>query len=319
MFVLILRFSAIPGHIVTAVSASAGANYWSYLAAAFLTLPKQFTIVYLGAAFGHKEKKHVIISTATLVTTIVVTGIAAIYIYYQMRLVMVRRDIAMETDLPTHPGAVAMTERPSPSWADVDDKGVDGKPQVVMVEDEKAFVPELNNAELKGLAARRPWLFTNPSYSSANSTGSTAALRGWSVPHHMTEGEMREFLAEMESGQATPMIRVDQAPPTFNSPFDADAPRLSSSSPTESVPPRDTLTPRPGSIDGARDGNPRYSSRTTNSLDLARGSPRPEAGRELADDADRYAYARGGRRPDYGRLRGESRAALLGRPDDVEK
>lgn len=39
MFVLILRFSAIPGHIVTAVSASAGANYWLYLVAAFLTLP----------------------------------------------------------------------------------------------------------------------------------------------------------------------------------------------------------------------------------------------------------------------------------------
>ncbi|ORY32238.1 hypothetical protein BCR39DRAFT_464782, partial [Naematelia encephala] len=39
MFVLVLRFSAVPGHITTAVSASAGANFWQYLAAAFLTLP----------------------------------------------------------------------------------------------------------------------------------------------------------------------------------------------------------------------------------------------------------------------------------------
>lgn len=39
MFVLILRFSAVPGHITTAVSASANANFWSYLLAAFLTLP----------------------------------------------------------------------------------------------------------------------------------------------------------------------------------------------------------------------------------------------------------------------------------------
>jgi hypothetical protein len=48
------------------------------------------------------------------------------------------------------------------------------------------------------------------------------------------------------------------------------------------------------------------------SLDLAV----PVGGRQIADDADMYALARGGRRPDYGRTRGESRAALLGRPGD---
>jgi len=31
-----------------------------------------------------------------------------------------------------------------------------------------------------------------------------------------------------------------------------------------------------------------------------------------------YAFNRGARRPDYARMRGDSRAALLGRPDEVE-
>lgn len=39
LFVLVLRFSAIPGHVTTALSSSAGANFWSYCAAAILTLP----------------------------------------------------------------------------------------------------------------------------------------------------------------------------------------------------------------------------------------------------------------------------------------
>ena len=53
----------------------------------------------------------------------------------------------------------------------------------------------------------------------------------------------------------------------------------------------------------------------TMSLDLPREPGDRLGGREIADDADLFALSRGARRPDYGRMRGESRAALLGRPD----
>lgn len=335
MFVLILRFSAIPGHIVTAVSASAGANYWSYLAAAFLTLPKQFTIVYLGSAFGHKEKKHVIISTATMITTIVVTGVAAVYIYYQMRMVMKRRDKELANSLPVHQGDMAMVETSprassvSPAWAaaaaaDGDDKNLE------------VYVPELAKDELKGLAARRPWLFTNPSMAgSINGNGWNAAnTRTWSVPHHMTESELREFRMEMEqSGANTPMVRVgtDDAPPAFGSPFteksSSSSPTRDRLSPVDQYPPRDwdmlappsTRDPSSTRISSSSDRptSPRIVPRSGGSLDLARpASSSALGGREIADEADMYAYERGGRRPDFSRMRGESRAALLGRPTD---
>lgn len=41
-------------------------------------------------------------------------------------------------------------------------------------------------------------------------------------------------------------------------------------------------------------------------------------GREIARDADEYAVSKGGKRPDLSRARGESSAALLGRPTDIE-
>lgn len=341
MFVLILRFSAIPGHIVTAVSASAGANYWSYLAAAFLTLPKQFTIVYLGSAFGHKEKKHVIISTVTMITTIVVTGVAAVYVYYQMRMVMKRREAEMAEALPTHRGDLAMVETgPGAGSAGTAEGAAPGTWAGVALaqptngddkrSDLEVYVPELDKNEMRGLAARRPWLFTNPSFSSSITpstygNGNGAGSRAWSVPHHMTESEMKEFQLEMESGAATPLpYTANEGAPAFGNSFSDSppSPLRTRHSPTESVPPRDwdLLAPPTGS-QRASSSSERSASRDTHrstaSLDLAR-SPvlSPSGGRELADEADRYAYERGGRRPDYNRMRGESRAALLGRPAD---
>lgn len=300
MFVLILRFSAIPGHIVTAVSASAGANYWSYLAAAFLTLPKQFVIVYLGEAFGHKEKKHQIISTVTLLTTVVVTGIAAVYVYYQMRLVWKRRELELPTTL-----GVQMVE--NPTWADVveaEKREVEEK-DMVMINGEKSFLPTLGMGE-------KPW-------TTATGTGS----RAWSVPHHMTEAEMREFREEMDgSSQPIPSVKIDEVP-RFAASF--DIPRSSTSTPSPTRPSNrhlDIAPDEPNTPDSARAGSPssllphstdRSGSRYTSSLDLAR-SENAAGGRSVADDADNYAYNRGGRRPDFGRMRGESRAALLGQP-----
>lgn len=286
MFVLILRFSAIPGHIVTAVSASAGANYWSYLAAAFLTLPKQFTIVYLGEAFGHKEQKHQIISTATLLLTIVVTGIAAVYVYYQMRLVWKRRELELPTTL-----GVPMVE--NPTWADV----VEAEKREEEMKENKDGVEGIY---LPSLDAKKPWLAAN-------------AARAWSVPHHMTEAEMREFREEMDGSQPIPSVKVDEVP-RFTSSFDISRtgtplPRPRSSLHLEIAPDTPGASGPTSPIRGDRNSTRRRSA------DLGRPDS-GAGGRAQADEADAYAYNRGGRRPDFGRMRGESRAALLGPPKD---
>lgn len=361
MFVLVLRFSAVPGHITTAVSASAGANFWSYLAAAFLTLPKQFTIVYLGQAFGTKSRKNTIVSTVTTVLTMLGTVVAAVYIYYQMRLVMRRRAII------TPLAIVPMSE--APTWADVA-AAEEGEGRGVII---LSPVPRDARIDPKAvsdaLARQRPWLYHDDSFRAlASGSGSGSGLgrpkmRAWSVPHHMTDEEMREFMAEMESAQgtgvATPAIVVDDAPPQFFDSFtdDKDASLSSSSSSRRWSPPRrapspgytfgagpsgsallapdtsellddfevDTSYPPsspsalvPTSMSSGRIGRPRSDTQRSMSIDLGRPSRQVVSGRDVADDADRYAFDRGGRRPDYGRMRGESRAALLGRPKEEE-
>ena len=158
----------------------------------------------------------------------------------------------------------------------------------------------------------------------------------------MTEAEMREFRTEMEaSGANTPAVRVgtDEEPPVFGSPFTDASPSTSptrtrfSSLPLQYIPQAererpterdwDLLVP-PTTRDSSarvstssdRSNSPRLTGRR-GSLDLARPIvPGMTGGREIADDADMYAFERGGRRPDFSRMRGESRAALLGRPTD---
>ncbi|CAH7690140.1 expressed protein [Phakopsora pachyrhizi] len=49
MIVILVRASALPGHITTAIQASIGISVWIFSVACFITLPKQFAIVYLGA------------------------------------------------------------------------------------------------------------------------------------------------------------------------------------------------------------------------------------------------------------------------------
>ncbi|WRT64248.1 uncharacterized protein IL334_001179 [Kwoniella shivajii] len=324
MFTLILRFSAVPGHITTAVSASAGANFWMYLAAAFLTLPKQFTIVYLGKAFGTQSRKNTIISIITTVLTLIGTVIAALYIYYQMRIVM-KRNTALVLPTVIEPDlSMTMSE----------------------------FVDE--KAGSSNLHARRPWLFTRGSTMDIDEGGSgfRTPTRSWSMPGHMNEDELREWVKEMEYEQSTnaglsfnnersgktPAIRIDdhgstsgifdnlppvftpalEVPPGFssnslspspapsgrNTPYLVDSDNLTASNATNHdlpptyppTPPKrgESSTPKPASFE----------------------TPRGRGGREIADEADAYAVSKGARRPDYGRMRGDSRAALLGRPVD---
>jgi uncharacterized membrane protein YdjX (TVP38/TMEM64 family) len=49
------RLSAIPGHLTTAVFATCGMNFWIFLIATILTLPKQLVTVYLGVLILNKD------------------------------------------------------------------------------------------------------------------------------------------------------------------------------------------------------------------------------------------------------------------------
>ncbi|WVR05965.1 hypothetical protein IAU60_002993 [Kwoniella sp. DSM 27419] len=329
-FTLVLRFSAVPGHIVTAVSASAGANFWQYLAAAFLTLPKQWTIVYLGKAFGTQSRKNTIISICTTVATLIGTVVAAIYVYYQMRIVMRRNALTLPMVVEST-SAATMAE----------------------ITDEKRDLGGVGN----GLHARRPWLYTqNSTYSSANGSGFRTPTRSWSMPGHMNEEELREWVEEIQYEQAAnaelntegdskrPAIRIDgdgaisgvfdDLPPVFSPMLEMPPARRSmpSASGTSTpyfvetdllVPSRSqTLTANPSEADlPAYTYPPTPPKRGESSTSR---SPAPvdqqnvtrQSGRDLADEADAYAYSRGARRPDYSRMRGDSRAALLGRPMD---
>ncbi|WWD17782.1 hypothetical protein CI109_102224 [Kwoniella shandongensis] len=323
MFVLVLRFSAVPGHITTAVSASAGANFWSYLAAAFLTLPKQWTIVYLGKAFGTQSRKNTIISVTTTILTLIGTVIAAVYIYYQMRLVMRKRLLALPVVTDSMVASVTMSE----------------------------FPDEKREGGTNHIHARRPWLFSNGSSLSTTGTGSgyRTPTRSWSMPGHMNEEEWREWVKELEyeqtvlatsNGRAdTPAIKLDgsalvddkEPTPALVTPYDAPAVKFNSMVSGTSTPmytEQDVLVP---ALSFATDDINKFDM-TYPPTPTKRGEPstrppsvmeltpprtnRPIGGREIADDADSYALTRGARRPEYGRMRGDSRAALLGRPVD---
>lgn len=171
------------------------------------------------------------------------------------------------------------------------------------------------------LHARRPWLFTANSYSS---NSSKAPLRAWSMPGHLSEDELREWRAELQSGMNTPAIRIsEENPPLFNDSFSPPSSLRGLATPSvltisTDVDPASTSN-LPSPIDDAPPRSPVASYASRRSLDYERPpvslGRSDRGGREIADEADQYAISHGVRRPDLHRLRGESRAALLGRPD----
>lgn len=51
LLAIIARYSALPSHYTTAVFASCGMGFWTFLIAAIVSLPTQFANVYLGTTF----------------------------------------------------------------------------------------------------------------------------------------------------------------------------------------------------------------------------------------------------------------------------
>ncbi|BEJ10710.1 hypothetical protein CspHIS471_0101320 [Cutaneotrichosporon sp. HIS471] len=89
--VFMARLSAIPGHLTTAVFATCGMNFWIFLIATVLTLPKQLVTVYLGVLILNKDMstKSRVISYTVLAVGFLVTIYAAWYIWHHMHKVRV--------------------------------------------------------------------------------------------------------------------------------------------------------------------------------------------------------------------------------------
>ncbi|KAM0748413.1 hypothetical protein T439DRAFT_382251 [Meredithblackwellia eburnea MCA 4105] len=91
--VTIVRFSVIPGHVVTAIQSTVGMPTWIYMLAVLITLPKQLAVVYLGVMFGvtkdtasaSEVRKQKIISLSVFFVTMLATVIAAYVVYMRAR------------------------------------------------------------------------------------------------------------------------------------------------------------------------------------------------------------------------------------------
>jgi uncharacterized membrane protein YdjX (TVP38/TMEM64 family) len=82
--VLIIRLSAIPAHFSTAVFSTCDVNFFYFVIATLLSLPKQIFLVYLGVLLVQENSNNVI-KTGMFVAVFVVTIIMAGWIWYKMR------------------------------------------------------------------------------------------------------------------------------------------------------------------------------------------------------------------------------------------
>ena len=163
------------------------------------------------------------------------------------------------------------------------------------------------------LSSRRPWLFSADSFASQSSR---THLRAWSVPGHMNEEEMRDWQMDMEACQTSPSLWATNTEEQVKYPemswFDPFGGEARSGSPVKSSVYLELDDSLPVSSSSQRGVSSRGSSphvpRCTVSLDIAR--PRAY---DMTENLDPGATPRGPRRPDFGRMRGDSRAALLGR------
>ncbi|KAF7361363.1 hypothetical protein MSAN_01169000 [Mycena sanguinolenta] len=68
LVVLVIRWSAIPPHFATAVFSTVGIDFWIFLAAAVLSLPKSFVPVYVGYAMKPENAEKIVLVLTILIT-----------------------------------------------------------------------------------------------------------------------------------------------------------------------------------------------------------------------------------------------------------
>ena len=289
--------------------------------------------------------------------TIVGTGVAAVYIYYQMRIYLLRKeryDRAQQLELNGDAG--------DPEMAMVDNAGrpaiggrrsLDGREDAdhTRYTDEPCPTSAYRRAQ-ETKATRRPFLHSNSSFGVF--AGASTPSRSKSL-HEQDGSSVSEYLKTKRLEFANEGSRIGTETPRFVV-SSADEPYAGSGRTSESAgddrtgthlnPFQHSIQTRPRSDTNASTASERllqqYNEiveaadvvRGTASLDLwrpadmslhrhgrqsqdgegTRSRSPPVSGREIAKDADHFAALRGAPRPDLGRSRGESSAALLGRP-----
>ncbi|KAF8593605.1 hypothetical protein BDV93DRAFT_482326 [Ceratobasidium sp. AG-I] len=101
---LAVRFSAFPSHVVTALFAVCGLNFWTFMLTLLLSLPRQLAGVYIGVLIFQTDERHPSkldkkLSIVVLVITIVVTVIVMSWLNIKMRkvaLIIIRERRAHE-------------------------------------------------------------------------------------------------------------------------------------------------------------------------------------------------------------------------------
>lgn len=89
-------------------------NFWYFVIATFLTLPKQLVLVYLGVLFA-QEADGSVEKNVMLAITFVITVVLAVYIWYKMKKIKVilleeqekRREEKIRQRTPARPESVS--------------------------------------------------------------------------------------------------------------------------------------------------------------------------------------------------------------------
>lgn len=90
VIISVVRFSIIPGHVVTAIQSCSGMSWWKYSIAVIISLPKQLAVVWLGELFGETgngaaQKQSRIISLTVFFVTALMSILALYSIYMRAR------------------------------------------------------------------------------------------------------------------------------------------------------------------------------------------------------------------------------------------
>ncbi|KAJ7334851.1 hypothetical protein DFH08DRAFT_784947 [Mycena albidolilacea] len=85
LIAIIVRYSSLPAHLTTAVFATCGMQFWVFLVAAVVSLPKQIVLVYVGVALASNDSRSDKIQRIVIGVTVVITVIGMVYIRRLMK------------------------------------------------------------------------------------------------------------------------------------------------------------------------------------------------------------------------------------------
>jgi uncharacterized membrane protein len=126
--VLVIRFSAIPSHFSTAVFSTCDVNFWLFVIATFLSLPKQIFLVYLGVLLV-QNKSDGWTKTIMFGVVFVITVIMAVWIWFKMRGV---KKVLLEEQAARR--AAKLKEESATQWTTVmEEPGMESGPRTALL------------------------------------------------------------------------------------------------------------------------------------------------------------------------------------------